>query len=84
MREAEGKLYLSVMELNFKHPLGKDIVFDALSDADADDRMINPLIGGLVLTPSDGGEFSEDCSSLACFLSNILHLIYSVFLDCVL
>lgn len=37
-------------------PLGKDIVFDALSGADADDRMINPLIG--VLTPSDGGEVS--------------------------
>ena len=65
-------------------PLGKDIVFDALSDADAADRMTNPLIDCLVLTPSDGGELSEDCTSLPCLLSNILHLIYSVFLDCAL
>lgn len=88
LRKAGGKLYLSRMEWNFKrhsspHPLGKDIVFDALSDADADDRMINPLIGCLVLTLSDGGEFSEDASQ-PCPPSNILRLIYSVFLDCVL
>ncbi|KAL7383391.1 hypothetical protein ABVT39_009646 [Epinephelus coioides] len=45
----------------------KDIVFDALPDTDADDRMIIPPIGCLVLTLSDGDGEQEDETSFDLF-----------------